>query len=158
MNPLAPKQILHGFELPHSDPLTIGQVARTLVVSGMTVHNLVHDQELDATNIAAPFKRNSWRITRASLVDFIKRRTTGPAGDFQALEAPQGLALPEGEILSVQQVSGFLCCHGQHVGNLIRAGQIRATNIARSTVGNARYCIARSSLIQFIDDRTEGAD
>lgn len=157
MNCLQPKQILHGFKLPNSDPLIIGQVARTLTVSQQTVHNLVRAGELDTINISAASKCKTRRITRASLVDFIKRRTTGPTGDFQALEAPIGLDLPPGKILGVPAVSGFLRCSQQHIGDLIRAEQLRATNVARSETGNARYHIARSSLIQFINSRTEGA-
>ncbi len=152
-----PKQNLHGFELPRSNSLTIGQVAQTLTITEQAIHNLIHANELDATNIASSSKRKSWRITRASLVDFINRRTTGPTGDFQTLEAPIGLDLPSGGILGVPAVSGFLKCSSQHTLDLIGKWQIRATNVARSETRRTRYRIARSSLIQFINSRTEGA-
>jgi len=157
MNPLAPKQILHGFQLPNSDLLTIGQVAKTLGCSGQHATNLISAEELEAANIAQPQKRKEQRISRTSLVDFINRRTTGSTGDFQTLDAPIGLDLPPGKILGVPAISGFLKCTTQHALNLIRKEQIRATNVARSETGRARYLIARSSLIHFIKSRTEGA-
>ncbi len=157
MNYAKPKQILHGFELPHSDPLTIGQVAKVLTVSSPAIHNLIQSGELDAINISAHSKCKMWRISRASLVDLIKRRTTGPTGDFQALEAPHGLDLPPGKLLGVPAVSGFLRCSFPHTLSLIGKGEIRATNVARSETRNTRYRIARSSLIEFINRRTEGA-
>ena len=156
MNPLSPKQILHGFEIPNSGTLAVGLVSKTLTVSEQAVHNLIHAGELEATNIAAPSKRKAWRVSRANLIDFIDRRTTGPEGDFQASEAPRGLDLPPGKILRIPAASRFLRCSQQHIADLIRAGQIRATNVGRYAEARASFRIARSSLVRFINSRTMG--
>jgi len=156
---LQPKQKLYGFTLPNSDPLRTDQAATVLDVCGQSIHNLVFAEELAGMNIAPGSQIASWRIARASLVDFIERRTTGPLDeiDFQALEAPHSLALPDGRLLRVSQVAGFMHCSGQHVIDLIQTLDLSATNVGLSESGRATYRIPRAGLIHFINTRTEGA-
>lgn len=156
---LQPKQILHGFELPNPESLRVQQVADVLQSSTAHVYNLVNAGELAAINIAPGKQVSTWRISRASLVDFIERRTTGPtaAVDFKKTESPHDFELPERRLLGTSQLTNFLSCSPTHISNLVDAGELVATNIAVCETGKREFRFPRAGLVHFINARTEGA-
>lgn len=153
---LQPKQIVFGFQPPNNGTLEARHVADTLRCTREHVYNLIGCGELAATNIGTGL-RNVFRVARQDLFAFIDARTTGPRkADFTRTEAPNGLDLPDGPILTALEVASVLRCSHEHVCDLVRSLDLMATDISAKP-GRTVYRIARTSLVQFLCSRREGA-
>ncbi|MCF7849731.1 MAG: helix-turn-helix domain-containing protein [Kiritimatiellales bacterium] len=67
-----------------------------------------------------------------------------------------GITLPHGELFGPGRVAAVLGCSDQHVYNLIRRGELTAIDISLTMSIKPKYKVSRSSLIDFINRRTEG--